>query len=208
MKNICKNLKNPIVQKIFCKDNLIRDVIIIFAAVLFSSVAIGYEKMSYNKDIEDREEARLKKNAIIEERVIEDFQDESRTKTKSIQDSVNIENWKNYQSNWYGFEIKYPKKWKSPRSVSKDGAEYRFGFRKLGDSENEYIGFDVAIYDIDKTKEFTSTTEFPKLKSNVDKNNEIVRLSKVTLLKRVIMRLKKSMFQKEMIVISQPYFLR
>jgi len=61
MKNICKNLKNPIVQKIFCKDNLIRDVIIIFVAVLFSSVAIGYEKMSYNKDIEDREEARLKK---------------------------------------------------------------------------------------------------------------------------------------------------
>ena len=68
-------------------------------------------------------------------------------------------------SSWYGLEIKYPENWAAPikKASSRDSQwEYRYQFRKKNVSEdNPYIGFDIVIYSIAKTKELSNTGEFP-----------------------------------------------
>ena len=82
--------------------------------------------------------------------------------------AISMDNWPIYQTQWYGFELKYPENWNKP--VSKSAArgaswKYRYEFRRKEVAEDDqYIGFDVIVYDVKKVKELSSTDEFPAVK--------------------------------------------
>ena len=89
---------------------------------------------------------------------------------------IDTTNWKLYQTQWYGFGIKYPENWNKPvlRVASfKDKWEYRYQFRKQNSEEvGLYNGFDVVVYNLKKTKELFNTDEFPTIKSEELKNQD------------------------------------
>lgn len=79
---------------------------------------------------------------------------------------VDTDEWKEYTNNWYGFNIKYPQDWKaltSRKPVAGDAWEYRYEFR-MDQSENEYSGFDLVVYNATKIENVFATEEFPLLK--------------------------------------------
>lgn len=159
-------VKNYIFTKLLNKKNISRDSIIVIAVVIMVSIIIGISKYNYIKKV------RLIKKAdnMVQNHVSDEFHKQSLTTIKSVQDQINTDNWKDYKTQWYGFSIKYPDTWRNPIpgiSARKFGEEYRYRFRKADVAEDSYVGFDVAIYSVNKTKEFTSTGEFPSLKSGL-----------------------------------------
>lgn len=165
-KNSITNLKEFITSRVLSEKNLTRDSLVIAAVVIVVASIIGISKYNFFKE----EQLFRKADALVKNHVEDEFQKESRDKINSIQSQVDTSEWRDYESKWYGFKIKYPQDWKKPIagiSVGNSGAEYRYGFRKANDSEGKYIGFDVVVYNISKTKEFTNTGEFPALKNGL-----------------------------------------
>lgn len=82
--------------------------------------------------------------------------------------------WKVYQNNWYGFELKYPESLQqsvSQKPLPGSKWEYKYQFRKKEtDENNPYIGFDIAIYNIKNVKELTGTEEHPLFKFEMNEN--------------------------------------
>ena len=152
----------------FRKKNLKRDAIIL-GAFCFILIALFTEsRYSFSSGI-----MRSGKNisqpaaspVMTEEQIYEEV--------KTIQATINTDNWKIYQSQWYGLEIKYPENWTAPmrQAGSRDSQwEYRYQFRKKNSTEdNPYVGFDVVIYNAAKTKELSKTEEFPSIISEQSK---------------------------------------
>ncbi|HBO16447.1 MAG: hypothetical protein UR69_C0003G0059 [Candidatus Moranbacteria bacterium GW2011_GWE2_35_2-] len=170
--NFWKRATNVFHGVFFCKKNIKRDIIIIVVAIFFIiiiiiginySLGISFEKR-FSKKITDSYISG--KGMALEEDIYHSVQE--------IQRNIDIGEWKNYQSRWYGFEVKYPDSgWEIPRSFSGIASskwEYRFQFRKNAeniDEQNPYVGFDVVVYNLTKARELSDTEEFPQLK-NVD----------------------------------------
>ena len=87
---------------------------------------------------------------------------------------IDISKWKAHQSQWYGFEIKYPEAWLNPvnQTASRGSKwEYRYQFRRNKLEENNpYVGFDVVIYNLKKIKGLAEIGEFPLIKNENLKN--------------------------------------
>lgn len=153
-KNKNKN-KKTVCDIVFCKDNLVRDIIITAISVgLMILLITNHRKLSY-KTIQP-ETGEITEQAVA-------IQNEAENPT------IDTTNWKTYQTKWYGFELKYPDNWKKPtlKSATKGAEwEYRYQFRKSEiDENNPCIGFDVVVYNINKIKELYNTDEFPTVKN-------------------------------------------
>lgn len=155
-----------------CRTNIKRDAVIISVAILVAAFFLGMGQ--YTAAIKAKMQDN--KNEIVAyEEISGQFEEMNMDKIKTIQDQISVENWKEYKSAWYGFKIKYPEDWKAPlvRPYSRfSSAAYRVSFMVENQADKNFIGFDVAIYDINKTKEFFQTDEFPKLKENFSGDKE------------------------------------
>lgn len=143
--------------------------VLIAVLILILTVIIGINKFN-----EIQEKKRLDKESEIEaqEKMQEAFQSRVITEIQTLQHQFNTDDWKDYQTNWYGFSMKYPQNWKRPVPKSIGGnsnAEYKYEFRNSEDTPGIYSGFDVIIYNTSKIDELSKTDEFPKLK---DSNND------------------------------------
>lgn len=80
---------------------------------------------------------------------------------------LDTEDWENYRSQWYGFELKYPKDWEKPKqknSTKEDNWEYRYQFRKKEINEDDlFSGLDVIVYDVKKS---SRTFEYGRISQN------------------------------------------
>jgi len=171
IKDIVNKVKKTIFNKAFNERNIKRDSFIIAGLVILVAVIVGInvKKMHHQKQLI------AKADAVASSYVNEEFQKQSRDKIKSIQSQISTDSWKEYQTKWYGFKIKYPKDWKRPIvgvSIGNSGAEYKYGFRKGDDTNNKYVGFDVVVYSIKKIKELNNTAEFPSLKTGLIRESE------------------------------------
>lgn len=143
-------------------------LITVFAIV---NLMLGFIQVGREKE----ESARLRQDKIQQK-----FELSTMTQIKNIQDSVDIKDWKEYQTKWYGFKMKYPSEWKRPvpRAVKGESkAEYRYEFRRQEVDSEYFSGFDVKVYNISKTKELSNTDEYPKLKNlnTIDPQCEIIK---------------------------------
>lgn len=142
------------------KTNKKRDIILIgiylFTLVFF--ILTAKSKLFRDNQPENGSEMGA---ALSEEQIYQEV--------KAIQEILDMDNWKNYQSRWYGIEIRYPENWSVPKvQAASRGAkwEYKYQFRKkTGEDPGPFIGFDVVIYNLTKIKELADTAEFPALKS-------------------------------------------
>lgn len=149
--------KKSVCDIIFCKDNLIRDIIIVAVSIgLFFLLIMNHRQLSFEKNkafhIENKE-------IIGQEQTVEN---------EAENPTIDTTDWKTYQTQWYGFELKYPENWNKPvlkNATSVAKWEYRYQFRKSEiDESNPYIGFDVVVYSVNKIKELSNTDEFPTIK--------------------------------------------
>jgi len=171
-----KKWNNIFCTRMTCKANIKRDVNIILVVVLILVIFLGLDRyISFFKSkFQDRqneiEMLQIEKilNEKNEEAINEQFEELNMRKIATIQEKIDTSKWKYYQSSWYGFKIKYPEDWEVPVVQSNSRASsavYRVFFATNNQEENKnFSGFDVAVYDIAKTKEFFQTDEFPKLK--------------------------------------------
>lgn len=148
----------------FSKKNLKRDAIILGTLLIILAGLFSENQYSFFSDI-IRYAKNISQPAVIPMLSEEQIYEEVRT----IQETINTDDWKTYQSQWYGLEIKYPENWMAPtkQAVSRGSKwEYRYQFRKHNIAEeNPFIGFDLVIYDVSKIKELANAEEFPALKS-------------------------------------------
>jgi len=155
------NKKKTFCEAFFCTDNLLRDVIILAIAVGLSALLIiNHRQISYRQG--QSEQAVLPQNeTLVEQAVLIENEAENPT--------IDTISWPMYSSSWYGFEVKYPENWNKPvlkGAVRGANWEYRYQFRKSKIEEgNQYAGFDVAVYNVNKVKELSGTDEFPTIKN-------------------------------------------
>jgi hypothetical protein len=136
-----------------------RDIVIVAVTIGLSVLLImNHRKLSY-KQVD--EFFHPETGEITEQAVTIENEAENPT--------LDTTNWKTYQTQWYGFEIKYPEDWSKPliKGATRGAKwEYRYQFRKQEtDESNPYIGFDVVVYNVGKVKEISSTDEFPTVKN-------------------------------------------
>lgn len=105
---------------------------------------------------------------------------EEKLETKEVEEipeKIDSSNWQKYTNKYYGFEIKYNPNWNQVQTEKINQEKNwvaRFNFRKKETTENDnYLGFDVSLYDIQKTKELKETEEFPKIKEATDLNAKV-----------------------------------
>ncbi|HPN96289.1 MAG TPA: hypothetical protein PLK35_00835 [Candidatus Moranbacteria bacterium] len=161
-----KKEEKTLCQVFLCKKNLVRDIVIVLVTIAFSALLIiNHRYLAYKKSLEQMRPEKAQE--IVEE--VEENEAESPL--------LETNNWLIYQSQWYGFEIKYPPHWEKPAlKGATRGAnwEYRFLFRKKDIEEGDkYAGFDVVVYNIQKVKELFNTDEFPKIKDEELKNQGV-----------------------------------
>lgn len=140
---------------------LVRDIIIStsVAFVLLAGIFFGDDLSLYMME---------KRTASLSDdpsRLTEEISEEQiYEEVMSIQEAIDRSNWKKHKGQWYGFEVEYPEDWAEPVSQSAlRGAkwEYRYQFRKNEIEESgPYIGFDLVIYNLAKTKTLFDTDEF------------------------------------------------
>ncbi|EKE21934.1 MAG: hypothetical protein ACD_7C00088G0003 [uncultured bacterium] len=156
-----------------CQTNIKRDMYIIVTAIFIAAVTLilaGYPQLLKSKSPEKPAEVALNEGELADK-----FEQENILNISTIQENIDSSNWREYKSLWYGFKIKYPQDWKAPLAqpysrISKAG--YRVSFITNEQENKNFIGFDVAVYDIARVKEFFQTDEFPKLKDESLKDAE------------------------------------
>lgn len=157
------------------KKNLKRDIIIVAVTIFISASAILADTYSWNINIKKILSGTGAVDYVSGASIIS--AEEIYQEVHAVQETVDMAEWKSYQSKWYGFEVNYPGAgWEAPKGVAGSSSkkwEYRFQFRENVVQENEsdpYAGFDVVVYNLSKTKELADTEEFPELKSADLKN--------------------------------------
>lgn len=152
-------------NRVTCRTNLERDISIILSAIFVMAffLAMGQYITSIDSQVKNKE-----LTVSYSEKFLDQFEDENAKNIEIIQEALDISQWKEHQSAWYGFKIKYPQSWKVPvvQPYSRfSSAVYRVSFLSNNkEAQSNIVGFDVAIYDMSKTKELFQTDEFPKLK--------------------------------------------
>ncbi len=164
---IDKNKNQSICQALLCKKNLLRDFIILAIAAVFSYLAVINSRQFSN--------SQAIKNNNAEIQSVSDFVAEQEIEEEEIEiPAIETADWKKYQNQWYGFELKYPDGWENPgfeKAAAGAKWEYKYKFRKKeADSANSYVGFDVTIYNIRSVKELTNTQEYPTFKFKMNEN--------------------------------------
>lgn len=151
-------------KKYFCKiflqrKNLERDVFFIVCMIFISWLIIASSiprKSGYIPQIsvEERPQAEIPAPLSDDEKIAE------------IQKKADFYGWKDYKSEWYGFEIKYPGDWKAPiakKAVRGSKWVQKYEFRKAGtEASGPFIGYDISVYDLKKIKNVENTDEFVK----------------------------------------------
>ncbi|KKR19882.1 MAG: hypothetical protein UT50_C0027G0009 [Candidatus Moranbacteria bacterium GW2011_GWA2_39_41] len=149
------------------KNNLKRDALIIFfsvvVAVIFVVKAVPNRSADLVNSLSLVKTVETGKTAILSEEIIAE-------EVHAVQGLFNIDQWKDYRSQWYGFEIKYPETWSNPithAAVSGSNWEYKYQFNKKNINDLDvYAGFDLIVYNLAKTKEISNTDEFPSIKNS------------------------------------------
>jgi len=151
-------------KKYFCKfflqrKNLERDIFSIFCIIFVSWLVVAVnipKKSEYIPHVPVVEEPQAETVALPSD-------DE---KIAAVQSEANFDGWKDYKSEWYGFEIKYPGNWKVPIvKKAAHGSKWaqKYEFRKAGTEANgSFIGYDILVYDLKKIKNAEDTEEFVK----------------------------------------------
>jgi len=141
--------------------NLKRDIFIIVPYLIVLAVFIFNLKADLFKNNRSEKVDGIMDATLSEEQIYEEV--------KLVQETLDLTNWKTYQSRWYGVEVKYPESWLPLKiqAVPRGAAwEYRYQFRKkIADENDPYVGFDLVIYNLVKIKELTDTAEFPIVKN-------------------------------------------
>jgi hypothetical protein len=167
-----KKISSAFCSAFFCRTNIKRDFAIISVAISISIIFILSVDYYLVVDLQKKVPKENVSDYISGEAMASE--EEIYQEVKNIQEAIDISGWKNYQSRWYGFEIKYPADaWDNPKSLAATASskwEYRFQFRKQESNMNTndsnlYIGFDVVIYSTDKANELSDTEEFPRVKN-------------------------------------------
>ena len=139
--------------------NLEKEHIIVIATITFVVAVVGVS-VFLGFRVDDTEVAIGNSNEMSEQEIYEEV--------RSIQETIDISNWKDYRSLWYGFSLKYPDTFDLPKNRSgsvNTKWEYRYEFRKKDIGDNKFVGFDLIVYNIKKTKELMNIDEFPLIKS-------------------------------------------
>ncbi len=112
------------------------------------------------------------RDELKREQIQEKFETDNISTITAIQDSIAIDTWQEFKSQWYGFTIKYPQDWtvRTVRATAeKNKAVYRVGFYKpmapnADVTVQQQIGYEVAVYDVGQVKELFDIDEFPQIK--------------------------------------------
>jgi hypothetical protein len=163
--NTLKKWRRIFCSQMTCRTNLKRDIfIIVIFIVLLTLILLAnnilFVKKDNIKNIKDEIVNQIELGDKIEEINVGNIQ--------TIQEKIDTKEWGQHQSNWYGFKIKYPENWKNPHAstfIKNSRADYRVSFLVNTPESKDFIGFEVAVYDINKVKELSATDEFPKLKN-------------------------------------------
>ena len=142
------------------KEHVIVGVIIVFV-IIISGISLFLTFKMDDVDLALEKVGEMSEQEIYEE-------------VKSIQETINTSNWKVYQSQWYGFSLKYPDGFNLPvvrRAPIASNWEYRYEFRKTETGDSPFSGFDLVIYNVKKTKELAKIDEFPTIKNEWLKND-------------------------------------
>jgi len=161
-----KKRQKSLVAKFLKKHRKMVKEILVAVAALFAVGAMALAARQYSI---------LKKNNNNISQVIEPNLESFKTKAAEEEEAldspaVDTENWQAYSNQYYGFKLKYPSDWKKPIAQAPSrGAKWqvRYLFRKNEtetEEENPYLGFDVVVYEAEKTKGTENTTEFLELK--------------------------------------------
>ncbi|MFZ2154112.1 MAG: hypothetical protein WAV16_02665 [Candidatus Moraniibacteriota bacterium] len=166
-----KKWNNIFCTGMVCETNLKRDIGIVSVAILVAVVflVMGQYTSRIKEVVEERGEM-----LVVDESLVAEFEENSIDNIRSIQDNIQTQGWKEFSSDWYGFKIKYPEDWGVPTisTYKKDAlAEYRISFLSKLPEEKNILGFEVSVYNINKIKELSSTSEFPKVKNLELKNS-------------------------------------
>lgn len=147
--------KNKILKIILPQKDFAKDIIIVIL-----SIGVLAFLIKNHRPIEPE------KGELIPEEIQEllgDYEVEAEYPT------IDTADWQNYQTQWYGFELKYPNGWSKPilkSGTAQNNWEYLYQFRKPETEEsNLYVGFDVVVYNVKKISELNKTDEFPGIKN-------------------------------------------
>lgn len=164
-----------------CKTNIKRDVIVVSFAILAAAVFLYSSLRAPTQSAAPENPARaisaIRENseddgrgAVSEKESPEPVLTEEKISAE-VEEKIKLidsSGWKTFKNQFWGFSVKYPGEWLAPKSQSKPAGskwEARYQFRKRDAGENPYLGFDVAVYDVPKTKEVANTDEYPSLKN-------------------------------------------
>lgn len=147
------------------KKELLKDALTLILIFAFSALLVLNHRQLLSKKAEEA----LKTQPAAENLANQEIEAKNEIENEAENPIINTRYWQMYKSDWYGFELKYPKDWSKPLIKSATGStkwEYRYKFRKRKlEQNNPYLGFDVVVYNVRKIKELSNTEEFPKIKS-------------------------------------------
>lgn len=171
IRQILKKWNNVFCREMTCKKNLKRDFLVISMAIFLALIILGANHYVSRELRIQNGKARAAAQAAVQEisqqAALVKFEEENISKISSIQEKFDTTSWKNYKSSWYGFAIRYPENWKVPTVAPRkqgSASDYRVSFLADNQEDKNFIGFEVAVYDLSKTKEFFATDEFPEIK--------------------------------------------
>lgn len=147
-----------------CEKNKKRDVIITLAAIMILSGVLFSGHFSSHRRVKEVKQEVSAPEEVASEKLETDIVDE----LKNAEHDTDMGDWKEYKNDWFGFDVRYPKDWKypsilNPAAVSKWEQKVQFRKTKI-DPDGSYVGFDVVVYDTNKTRNLMDTQEFPALK--------------------------------------------
>jgi hypothetical protein len=177
MKRNLKKWNNFLCREMTCKKNAKRDFLIVSMAMFLALTVLIANRYVLREQRIQNNQAKAVAQAAVQEILgqvaLEKFEEENVSEISAIQEKFDVTSWKNYKSSWYGFAIKYPENWKTPVvAPRKQGSvsDYRVSFLANIQEDKNFVGFEVAVYDLDKVKELFATDEFPKKKENLLEN--------------------------------------
>ncbi|MDO8241049.1 MAG: hypothetical protein Q7T51_03675 [Candidatus Moranbacteria bacterium] len=165
------------------KKNLQRDLLVIVLSIIIAALFILVDKDVSFRSIGQSLFANFNWQKTIEisdNKPVELSDEAMAVEIHTVQGMFNLNQWKDYRSQWYGIEIKYPETWNAPvarAAASGSKWEYKYQFSKKDVKDSDlYAGFDLMVYNLAKTKEVSNTEEFPVLKNIEQCQNAQVHL--------------------------------
>ncbi|OGI26705.1 MAG: hypothetical protein A2359_03445 [Candidatus Moranbacteria bacterium RIFOXYB1_FULL_43_19] len=175
LKNTLKKWNSIFCSGMTCKSNIGRDIVVLFLLILVAAVFLystvytpmqAERKPAVQAGISGGPESVVPQKETSAPIMSED---NISKEVENIINTIDSSNWKKTNNQFWGFSVKYPGGWLSPKSQRKPAGskwEARYQFRKKDAGGNPFLGFDVAVYDVPKTKELRNTEEYPVPKND------------------------------------------